>query len=71
MSALHSDQITTFTTAYFLSAFIIFFTIRGAVLIHLQHFSHTLYVYTKYLNNNLQQQSFFFTTPLRRFSFII
>ena len=56
MSALHSAQITTFTTAYFLSAFIILFTIRGAVRRHLQHFSSTLYVYNKYLNlynNNL------------------
>ena len=50
MSALHSAQITTFTTAYFLSAFIYFFTIRGAVRRHLQHFSPTLYVYNKYLN---------------------
>ena len=38
--------------AYFLSAFIIFFTIRGAVRIHLQHFSPILYVYNKYLYNN-------------------
>ena len=62
MSALHSAQTTTFTTAYFLSAFI-FFTIRGALLF-----------YT--LSILLQQQSFFynnflFTTPVHRFCFII
>ena len=70
MSALHSAQITTFTTAYFLSAFIIFFTICRAVQVHL-HYSPMLYVYNKYLyfyNNN---NNSFFTTPARRFCFII
>ena len=63
MSALHSAQITTFTTAYFLSAFITFFTIRGVC----SETFTTLLFYTlclQQLFKLLQQQYFFFTTPV-------